>query len=121
MTRRGPILIVDDDVDMRDALSMVLEDEGYEVVLAEDGRDALDKLEAGLEPRLILLDLMMPRMDGTAFCAERRGDPRLAALPVVLLTADRSAGARASALGVDRVLFKPVDLTDLIDLVASYL
>jgi CheY-like chemotaxis protein len=84
------ILVVDDDPDIREALRDVLEDEGFAVVEAENGKDALDYL-AGADPApcLVLLDLMMPVMDGMQFLAERTGDRRLAEIPVTVVTASR--------------------------------
>src|SRR5438445_6065998 len=81
-----PVLIVDDDADVRDAMEFLLRSEGYRTVTAADGDDALTKLRAGLEPCLILLDLMMPWKDGFQFRREQMRDPRLSAIPVVVLS-----------------------------------
>ena len=68
MSENGaPILIVEDDADVRDTMVQVLESEGFSVRATRDGREALDALRAGLRPRLILLDLMMPVMNGWQF------------------------------------------------------
>ena len=81
------VLIVDDDRAVLNGLSELLEDEGYAVATAMDGVDALNQLRAGLRPCVILLDLMMPRMDGWDFRHEQRKDPQLKDLPVVVITA----------------------------------
>ena len=85
-----PVLVVDDDDGIRHALQQVFEDEGYEVSTASNGRDALDKIEQmGLAgpPCVIVLDLMMPVMDGREFLTHRTGDPSLRAVPVVVVSA----------------------------------
>src|SRR5215831_5050610 len=91
-----PILIVEDDSDLRDSLQLLLEAYGYAVATAFDGQDALDQLLDGLEPALIVLDLMMPRMDGWTLCRKMRKSPALAAIPVILCSAvadlERSLG-----------------------------
>ena len=81
------ILLVEDDELLRGAMKMVLEWEGYRVACAGDGREALDYLRAGERPALILLDLMLPGLDGWQFRREQRGDPALAAVPVVVVSA----------------------------------
>jgi two-component system, chemotaxis family, chemotaxis protein CheY len=115
----SPILIVEDDPDVRASLVEVLEDEGYLVATAGDGAEALDYLRGASSnlPCLILLDMMMPRMDGFQFRAEQSSDRVLSRIPVAVVTADEQAGKRASALGVNGFLRKPVQLTDLLALV----
>jgi CheY-like chemotaxis protein len=82
------ILIVDDDIDVRRSLSDFLEDEGYSVAAASNGRIALDLLRGGgVRPAVILLDLMMPGMDGWDFRQAQLEDPALASVPVVVVTA----------------------------------
>jgi CheY-like chemotaxis protein len=84
----GAILIVDDDNDVRSALSELLEEEGFAVEGAHNGREALARLRAGgAHPAVILLDLMMPGMDGWDFRSEQMRDPKLAAVPVVIVSA----------------------------------
>ena len=84
------ILVVDDDADIRDSVAEVLEDAGYRVQQAANGREALDYLQASAYPCIILLDLMMPVMDGPQFRAAQQSKPTLAGIPVVVI----SAGAR---------------------------
>src|SRR4051812_2995689 len=85
------ILIVDDDADIRQMLSQVLELEGYSVSEACDGRQALEQLRNKVTPNVILLDLRMPGMDGFQFRAAQLKDPALAHIPVFVITADRTA------------------------------
>jgi CheY-like chemotaxis protein len=109
-----PILIIDDDLDIRDALSDTLEDQGYRVFTAANGHDALRLLrDGGVAPSMILLDLMMPVMDGYAFLDERRRDPALAAIPVAVITAgNRVDPARLG--GPVPVIPKPIELPRLV-------
>jgi CheY-like chemotaxis protein len=108
------LLIVDDDADVREALASVLEDEGYKVLIAESGRAALETLRRGARPTLILLDLMMPVMDGYEFRARQLQDPDLAKIPVVVLTAG-AMDPRVEALGAVRSFRKPVSLERLLE------
>jgi CheY-like chemotaxis protein len=107
------ILLVEDDHDVREALGETLSDRGYDVQTATDGQDALRVLRGGLRPRLILLDLMMPRMSGAEFRVVQQADPELASLPVVLLSADGRMEEKAQALGVNGAIRKPIDLDEL--------
>jgi CheY-like chemotaxis protein len=83
------ILVVDDDADIREVLSEVLEESGHQVVTATNGLEALEILRTGLAPCMVFLDLMMPVMDGYLFMEERRNDPTLALIPVAVITAGR--------------------------------
>ena len=107
------VMIVDDDDEIRDALEDVLGCEGYQVVGARDGRQALDFLHAGPHPDAIVLDLWMPVMDGWQLRQELLSDASLAKIPVIVLTA--SHDQRMSVLQVNEVLTKPVDLQKLLD------
>jgi CheY-like chemotaxis protein len=120
--RRG-VLVVEDNADILQAIVQVLEDEGHFVRVAANGREALERLrerDAPL-PRVILLDLMMPVMDGWAFRAEQLRDPTLADIPVVVLTADGHASEKATHLGCAGALRKPVDLMTLLGAVEPFL
>ena len=109
------VLVVDDDEDIRLAMSDTLEAEGYRVLLAEDGLDALAKLRSGSQrPNLILLDLMMPNMDGRGFCVAKQQDPALSPIPVVIISADSRVTQKAAELGVAGSLAKPVRLAELV-------
>jgi CheY-like chemotaxis protein len=81
-----PVLVVDDDTDIREAVAEVLAGEGYLVLGAGDGAEALTKCRA-FHPSVVLLDLMMPGMNGWEFRAEQKRDPELAGIPVVVLSA----------------------------------
>ncbi len=110
------VLVVDDDPDICEVIQTVLEVHGYRVVTARDGVDALEQLRAGERPSMIILDLMMPRMNGLQFRDEQTRDPALRAIPVLVLTGDGRADAKAAALGVEG-LRKPVELATLLDAV----
>src|SRR3712207_1078712 len=107
------ILLVDDDEDIREALASLLQDEGYQVACAANGRDALDWL-AGRDvfPKIILLDWMMPVMDGEAFLIALEQTPAIAALPVLVISA--AGKARLTNLRGRRVLPKPLDVPTLL-------
>jgi CheY-like chemotaxis protein len=117
MDPRAYILIVEDDFDIREALTQILEDEGFQVRCASNGREALEVATSGPVPRLILLDLMMPVMNGWQFRAEQLKDPRLAAVPVLVISADPHLQSKAAALGVAGLLKKPIALDDLLSAV----
>ncbi len=114
------ILVVDDDQAIRETLTMVLEEEGYCVMTAPHGRAALDHLRNAAAPCLILLDLMMPVMNGWELCAALRADAVLAGLPVLLLSADPSVRRAAAELGAQGALAKPTDINQLLDAVAPF-
>ncbi len=111
------VLVIDDDPAMRDALCDALLDEGHRVVVTNDGAEALMTLRAGMRPDLILLDHMMPNMDGPAFAAEVGRDEALRALKIVLITADGRASQKAGAMGLSLYLTKPVEIDALLDVV----
>jgi two-component system response regulator MprA len=117
---RASILVVDDDDDVRDAIRSALADEGYEVACAGDGLEALDYLRREPSPELILLDMMMPRMDGAEFCAIHAEDPALAPIPVVLVTADMHCEQRIQPMETVSYLKKPVSLEELLSVVEKY-
>src|SRR5688572_28378669 len=111
-TGERAVMIVDDDDAIRDALQDVLRDEGYEVMEASDGQQALGQLMGGRRPDAILLDLWMPVMDGWQFRDAVLEDPELRDIPMIVLTAARHQ--RADELGVAEVLTKPVTLERLL-------
>jgi len=109
------VLVVEDDPDIRATLCEALEDHGYTAVGASNGVEALDYLhKAGERPCLILLDLMMPVMDGQTFRNEQRADPSLAEIPVIVISAYRDVEKHARELAAD-CLPKPVRLETLLD------
>jgi CheY-like chemotaxis protein len=110
------VLIVEDDEQVRDAIAEALRDEGYTVQIASNGREALDALRgAPQQPRLILLDLMMPVMDGWEFLREREREPSLAEIPVCAVSA-----AEQLPRDVQHAIRKPFRLDDLLRVVARY-
>ena len=108
------ILVIDDEADLRETLSIILNEEGYEVMSAGNGAEALDRLRSGAPPSLILLDLMMPVMNGWQFRAEQRQDPQLARIPVVIISADAGVETKAAPLEVADCLKKPLELATLL-------
>lgn len=116
----GVVLLVEDDADVRFMLSMILEAEGYQVATAADGREALDQLRTRSRPSLILLDLMMPVMDGWRFRAEQQQDPALASIPVVVISAADGVPQKAASIGAAGYLRKPIDFDALLDMVRRY-
>lgn len=111
------ILVVEDDQDIRDSLQQVLELEGYQVSSAANGKEGLEALASSAKPCLILLDLMMPVMNGWEFLAVQHGDSRLAAIPVIVVSA---AGDRARSTEANGYLKKPIDLKLLLEMVHRY-
>jgi len=120
VSRRGKtILVVDDDQDIRDTLTELLEDEGYAVVRASHGGEALEALRGEPRPDLVLLDLMMPVMDGWQFRAEQRKDPAIASVPVLVISATGKDDKVASLAAV-QFLKKPIHLDQLLDAVERH-
>lgn len=111
---RITILIVDDEIVSRYTMEALLESEKYTLVFAEDGLQGLEKAEAMI-PDLILLDVMMPGMNGFEVCRRLRANPRLANLPVVMVTAwdDPTARSRCLEMGANDVICKPFNRADL--------
>jgi CheY-like chemotaxis protein len=115
------ILVIEDDDAIRELLGQVLEDEGYVVISAADGLQALEQLEQLRElPCLILLDMMMPRMGGRRFREVQQQNPRLAHIPVVLLSARTDLRSVESAVTANEYLPKPIDLDILVSTVRRY-
>jgi CheY-like chemotaxis protein len=108
--RQASSLIVDDDAGSRKALAEVLSDEGYSVATACDGAEGMNYLREGHRPRVILLDLMMPGIDGWDFRAEQKRDPELAGIPVIAIS------AAGKLLDADHSLRKPIRIEGLLKL-----
>lgn len=120
MTRPCTILVIDDDADLRETLVDLLSDRGFEVVAAEHGAAALQiAQQRNLRPDVILLDMMMPVMDGPTFAAERTKAPRLATVPVIALTAHRDCAWAARQVGAVVCLSKPIKLEKLVAAIES--
>ena len=114
------ILMVDDDVDFCAAVKLLLESKSYEVVLAYDGKEGLEKARA-VGPDMVILDVMMPEMNGYDVCVVLKADPKLSQIPVILLTAVDQAmfkTAYTKEMGLmteaDDYIAKPVDSTELV-------
>src|SRR5688572_25572172 len=114
------VLIVDDDQDLRESLQVLLERRGYATDTAEHGAEALEKIDPDAPPGLIVLDLMMPVMDGWQFRMKLLEDPRTADIPIVLLSGVGDlAGASVSLRAIDAMV-KPVDLQRLYAILGTY-
>lgn len=114
------VLVIEDDLSTREVLSLLLRDEGFDVATAGDGLAALERLRHGEHPDLILLDLMMPIMDGWQFRREQLCDPRLADIPVIVCSAVGRDSQRADGLQALAYLGKPVDPSELIAVVLGF-
>jgi CheY-like chemotaxis protein len=112
------ILVVEDDKDLREGLAEALRLEGYEVVSVEHGEAALRHLRTGAPPCMILLDLMMPVMDGWTFREELLKDQALASIPVVVMTA--ASSERARAVASDAILYKPLQMDAVVEVVQEH-
>ena len=116
----GVVLIVDDHDDIRESLGEVLEEEGYEVALAANGREALRYLHAHEPPCLILLAPMMPVMNGYEFRSAQQQDPALAGIPVAVVSGREDAAPSAREMDAVKWFAKPVDLDALLETVADH-
>jgi CheY-like chemotaxis protein len=113
---RGNILIVEDDEDIRAAMAELLESEGFEVAVASNGKEGLEVLGQIGPPCLVLLDLMMPVMNGEDFLRQVRKDPALDLIPVIIVT----ASGRTPLPGTQGILKKPFEINDLFATVSMY-
>jgi CheY-like chemotaxis protein len=117
---RPCILIVEDNADLRDSLAELLQYEGYEVARAANGQEALRYLRECPPPCLILLDLMMPVMNGWEFRKQQLLDPTLSSIPVAIVTGVRNSLDQVAALDAVDYLQKPVDMSELLKTVAAH-
>ena len=113
------ILIIEDDEGVGPSIANLLRDEGYSVDVATSGRIALDRLATDPLPSLILLDLMMPGMDGIEFRVRQLADARLATIPVVVLSARPDVALQAKKLLIDDYLMKPMNFEELLHVVQN--
>jgi len=127
MERQPKILVVDDDPDIREAITTILSTQPYEVVEAKDGVECLERIREGV-PDLLILDLLMPRKDGFAVVRELRENPKYAKLPILILTAVREDASRRRyeletglALDVQDYVEKPIPPADLLHRVSKLL
>ncbi len=115
------ILLVDDEPDLRQCLADFLEDEGFTVTQVENGKVALDLLNSGATPKLILLDYMMPVMDGKTFCTEIQKIENLnGKFPIVLLTAARIEQELVENMKLSEQLSKPINIPVFLKVVQKY-
>src|SRR5262249_45021823 len=117
VVKGGRILLVDDDPMVRDTLGQVLVDEGYIVDIAVDGADALERVHAA-RPDAILLDLMMPGMNGRQFLQALREEPTYQSVPVLIMTAVHGLNVNLASIGASEVVEKPFNVDDLLNKVA---
>jgi two-component system, chemotaxis family, chemotaxis protein CheY len=118
---RHPVLVVEDDAEIRDALVDILGDHGCDVVGVSNGAHALKYLETAAKlPCIIILDLMMPVMDGEAFREAQLADPRLAHIPVIVVSADRDVQGNASKLRAVSFVKKPPKVDVLLSMVDQH-
>ena len=113
------ILVVEDDPDCLEAVADVLEFDGYATVLARNGLEALRYLETNPPPDLILLDVVMPVMDGAAFVREQQSRPSLRSIPTVLLSARRDLPQGATELAVTGSIPKPIQMDDFLTTIGN--
>ena len=112
-THHCSVLIVDDDADVQEVLAVALRPDGYRVACVGDGREALHHLRSHANTCIILLDLMLPAMDGTDFRTAQLHDRSLAWIPVILMSGSPEAERRAREMGVRRLVRKPLDLDEV--------
>jgi CheY-like chemotaxis protein len=115
MNAEASVLVVEDDDDTREVVVYVLETAGYRVVTATNGQLALDVLRSSPHPLIVVLDMMMPVMDGWQFLAVLRASGELPKVPVIVVSA--SHGEHLSATGVRNVLRKPIDMPKLLSVI----
>lgn len=111
------ILVVDDDEDVRNMICIVLSVEGYAAAGAADGLEALQRLRSTAPPALIIVDLMMPRMDGDALIRTISADTSLAQIPIAIVSGQITRDTQPPGSRVVARLIKPVELDDLLDIV----
>src|SRR5262245_33009815 len=114
------IMIVDDSRAVRAGLERVFRGEGYDVATAGDGREALEQLESGVRPDLILVDLLMPGMDGVEFHRKLKSSVHLAMIPVVVLSASEPDPAWERELAGTECIGAPIDIERLIRIAERY-
>jgi CheY-like chemotaxis protein len=118
---RPVVLVVEDDPDTLEAIAAILEDAGYDVLRAANGREALGRLDGGAAHcDLILLDLLMPVMNGWDFRRKQRATPAIAGIPVLLMSAGAHMAVVRDELKADGCMTKPVDEVDLLELVKRH-
>ena len=115
--RQSMVMVVDDDDDIRLAVAEICQQHGFTVTTASNGAEALELLRSGVRPKLILLDLMMPVMDGETLWRICRDDPELSPIPILIVSANERSGAKLRRNGAAGFLQKPFDLDTLMETV----
>ncbi len=118
--QRLPVLVIDDNPDILDGLGTLLEQEGFPVVLARNGLEALAMLRDGVRPCIIVMDLMMPVMNGFEFREQQLRDPSLADIPVIACSGVTDPSETATHLGAKALVQKPAESAHLISLVRRH-
>jgi CheY-like chemotaxis protein len=113
---KGRVLVVDDDIDALTSMSDLLEGEGFDAVCAEDGQEAWQLMHRSPRPDLVVLDLMMPKMDGWTFRMHQRRDPKIATIPVVVVSAFTSQVIDENA---EAIFTKPVNVSAFLEAVKT--
>jgi CheY-like chemotaxis protein len=116
MKTKGPIMVVDDDDNVRRMMCVMLESQGYATVGARDGLDALERMR-NVAPSLVFVDLVMPRMDGEHLISSMRADDALSRIPIAIMSGQGHAPTTVSG---DTRLVKPVELEDLLSVANHY-
>lgn len=121
MSGHDTVLLVDDDADVREIITLVLQLHGVPVATAADGVEALARLRASPDIGLVLLDLMMPLLDGEGVLREMKQDPSpTMTTPVVVMSGNRNVQATATRMGAAGCLLKPIELDDLLHIVGRF-
>lgn len=110
------ILVVDDEISIVEMLSIVLEEEGYEVITANNGQEGLNRLQSAL-PAVVMSDVMMPVLDGRELCRRMQADQRLKSIPLVLMSAQRSS-SHLKDCKYAAILKKPFEINEMLQTVA---
>ena len=114
------VLVIDDDDEVRDALAELLESEGFQVEKASNGREGLELLRHEPPPAVIVLDLLMPEMDGWQFCEEQASDPSIRGIPVLIVSATVEPRRFPRSVNDGAFFRKPADLLRLISTIEGY-
>lgn len=114
-------LVIEDDNDVRSLLAKLLKSEGYEVLLAENGKVALELLNQTVKPDFILLDLRMPLMDAADFRKIQEMDPKIASIPVIVVSADEKLDIKSLKLGLAYTVKKPIEIDNLLSTISHVL
>lgn len=115
------VLLIDDEPDLRECIAELLEGEGYSVKQAENGKTALELLKSGHTAKVIVLDYMMPVMDGKTFCEHALNENLISGIPIILLTAANVPAEMAADMQVAAQLEKPIDIEKFLNAVKAYL